>query len=737
MADRDLSNINQRRNTQDRITTNRDAVLPTRRETRVDSIRPAADMRAAQRGKEQADEIRRLFGMAGDATEAYFRHDIAQTAVQAEDDYATGIADAAAGREIDPEQAKQYAYRRGFTSITAAAAQTTFERETAQEADAMINRGATMDEIEAYYGERNAEFVASTLDTYDTDEVRVQVADRLSRWSNAEDNRIGTAVKEKTDREFLETTTGEIQARLGRGEAVDLGAEVANLEAAGLNGVVVQDAIVKSIGAYAVRTRDKEALFALDDARPAEDVAAEVEEARTAELNSPAIEGAPLPPVAPANPAPVSAPVETYKSPVSGGRRTSGFGPRRALIPGASTNHMAVDIAVPVGTEVGATASGVVEFAGTRGNAGKMMIIRHADGSSTEFMHLSGFKAEQGATVSQGQIVALSGNTGNSSGAHLHWAVKDARGNPINPDQHVGKQIAGTPTLADSGAADGSATDSSVKNEARRPRRPGRSILTSEQQMYVTGLIEQIESDTERDIEKARQDKRDTLATELYEASLSGKNVDDRITAAMRDGTLNASEAMSYRNAFTSLRNDQLEGEADDDVVLKYAERFATERPNWSSISSQADRDYQAGRFGSGRAATRAYLDIKQRAASGSRGDNAIPPEERRTAIIARGYVASSLGGMFPAGVAPSDPQRRLMADAQIEWERRVASGQSPMTAADNVFNEYSPRIRSAGRSTTGPGTNGAGNTRAPGETQTATAPRRVRYDATGKVIGD
>jgi len=737
MADRNLSNINQRRNTQERITTNRDAVLPTRRETRTDGVRVAADMRAAQRGKEQAEEIRRLFGMAGDATEAYLRHDIAQTAEQAEEDYTSGIADASAGREINPEQARQYAYRRGFTSITAAAAQTAFERETAQEADAMINRGATMDEIEGYYGERNAEFVASTLDTYDTDEVRVQVADRLSRWSNAEDNRIGTAVKEKTDKEYLDLTTGEIQARISRGETIDVGSEVEALAQAGLNPTVAQDAIVKSIAAHAMQTGDLSAVYGALDARSAEDVAAEVDEARAAELNGPAIEGQPLPPVTPAKPEPVSVPAETYKSPLAGGRRTSGYGRRRAPIPGASTNHMAVDIAVPVGTEVGATASGVVEFAGTRGNAGKMMIIRHADGSSTEFMHLSGFKAEQGATVSQGQIVALSGNTGNSSGAHLHWAVKDARGNPINPDQHIGKQIAGTSTPTDVAADDGAAAGQTDKAAERRARRAGRSILTSEQQVYLTGVIEQVESDNERTTEKARQDKRDALATELYDASLSGKNVDDRITAAMRDGTLNASEAMSYRNAFTSLRNDQLEGEADEDVVLKYAERFATERPNWSSISAQADRDYQAGRFGPGRAGTRAYLEIKQRAANGSRGDNSIPPEERRTATIARGYVASSLGGMFPAGVEPSPTQRRLMADAQIDWERRVAAGESPMGAADTVYADYQPRIRNAGRSTPAPGAAGSGNSRQPGQTQTTTTPRRITYDARGNVTGD
>ena len=726
----DISKIGTRRNAQDRITENRDSVLPSRRETRTPDVQVRADMRSAARGDGGLDELRDFFNGLQRGAETYFEYETQKIAEDARGEYADGTVDAAAGREMDPERAKAYAYRRGFTSVEAANRQTAFERETQQEADAMINRGATVEEIETYQTQRVQEFIGATADTYDTDEVRYEVAERLTRWGTAEDNRIGGAIKEKTDREFLDLTVAETQARLERGEPVDLAADRARLEDAGLNGVVVQEALVKGIAAYAMETGDLSGVYAALDARSAEDVALEVEEAR----NAPDIEGSELPPVAEAAPVAAPAPtVETYRAPVEG-RETSGYGQRRAPIPGASTNHRAVDIAVPVGTEVGAPASGVIEFAGTRGNAGKMMIIRHADGSSTEFMHLSGFNAEQGATVTQGQIVARSGNTGNSSGPHLHWASKDADGNPRDPRNLVGQEIAGTAAPA----AGDVAADVTAQTAERRDRRPGRSILTTEQQVYLLGVVEQVEADTERNVEKDRQDKRDALATELFEASLNGTNVDDRITAAMRDGTLNASEAMSYRNAFTSLRNDQAEGEADEDVVLNYAERFATPSPNWTAISAQADRDYQAGRFGNGRAATRAYLDIKQRAANGNRGDNAIPVEERRTATIARGYVSSSLGSLFPAGVEPSPTQRRLIADAQIEWERRVAAGESPMTVADAVYADYSGRIRNSGRPQPAPGAPGAGGGRQPGQTQTTQqTPRRTAYDSRGNAIGD
>ena len=714
----DLSNINQRRNAQDRITTNRDAILPTRRETRVDGVRVAADMRSAQRGESQAEEIRRLFGLAQNTASTYYDYDIKKTAEEAEADYIQGQTDSAAGREIDPANAQAYAYTRGYNQVKAANLQTTFERETAQEADAMVNRGATPDEIQAYYDERTNEFIGATADSYEEDEVRLQVIDRLSRWSSAEDNRIGTAMKAKTDGELLENTGLELQARMDRGETIDPIAEIDKLTSMGLERDRSRDAILKSIGSYALTTGDVSAIDAAEDAR-------EIDPDAPVTVETAPIEGSDLPPVEPARPAAPAAPArETFRAPVEGGV-SSGYGPRRAPIAGASTNHQALDISVPVGTPVGAPASGVVEKAGpSGGNGGTELVIRHADGSKTGFAHLSSVDVKVGDTISQGQIVAKSGNTGNSTGPHLHWTYRDASGRRQNPQSMVGREMAGT-SSAKADDATVETTTQTPEKPAYRDRRPGRSIWTPEQQIYLAGVREQVASKSERRVEKVRQDKRDALAIDLYDASVKGTNVDDRITTATRDGTLTASEAMSYRSAFSSLRNDQLEGEADDDLVLDYAEKFAVQRPNWNTISSQADRDYQAGRFGTGRAATRAWLEIKQRAANGSRGDNAIPPEQRAATGHARSYLNSALGNLG-GGEALTTSARRVAADGQIEFERRVAAGESPMTVADSIVTLYTPRINAAQGGRQGGG-NGGGNTRAPGTTQT-TGTKELTY---------
>ena len=720
----DLSRQSQRRTTQDRITNNRDAILPTRREDRVDPVRINASMRDAQRGN-NLDELRRFFGQTQDAAEAYFRNDIAQTAKRAEGEFAQGTTDALAGVEMDPAKAQATAYQRAYYSVTASNRQTKFETETAKGLDDLIQNGATVEDIETYMNERSSAFIGEVSDLFESPEVRLQVGQRMQRWSNDLNARASGVLQERTDREMLEMTTGEVQAALGRGEGIDLLGTVDRLKQAGLDGVAVQDEVVNAVVAYATQTGDLTGLYSLLDARRPEDVAAEIEEAR-ATANSAVIEGQPLPSVV-AEPAPAPAapaPASTYIMPLEG-RVTSGFGSRRAPLRGASTDHGGIDIAVPIGTPVVAPADGVVEFAGPRGRGGNTVLIRHADGRVTGYAHLDTITVKAGDRVSQGTAFAASGNTGNSTGPHLHFSARDAQGRRIDP-----RSIVGQP--AQTAAADPAAPAVEVADAEtpaqRRARAPGASVLTSAQQIRVLNAIEGVEADTERRTEKARVEAKDDLTIDLYNRSLRGENVDEAIQTAQASGILEPGEAMTMRGAFRSLRNDVADGEANEDLVLNYASRFATAEPNFASIGAQADRDYNAGRFGTGRNATRAYLAVKERVAAGSRQTASVPPEERRTATVARSYVGSALGQLVGEGAPPS--RRRLGADALIEWERRVAGGAAPMKAADDIIAEYTPRLTQ--RAAAPPG---GGNTRAPGSTQTASAGGVTRVDRNGNII--
>lgn len=126
---------------------------------------------------------------------------------------------------------------------------------------------------------------------------------------------------------------------------------------------------------------------------------------------------------------------------------TSTFGPRSAPLPGASTNHGAVDIGTPIGTNVYACESGTIETATNAGNAGNMVTINHGNGFVSKYMHLSEFKVKKGETVNKGQIIALSGNTGNSTGPHLHFQL-EKDGTKVDPldykyDKDVGNGTEG------------------------------------------------------------------------------------------------------------------------------------------------------------------------------------------------------------------------------------------------------------------------------------------------------
>ena len=131
-----------------------------------------------------------------------------------------------------------------------------------------------------------------------------------------------------------------------------------------------------------------------------------------------------------------------YIKPVEG-KITSDFGYRKAPVPGATTNHSGIDIAVPVGTPVKAIADGKVVAAngGMRGYGNGVFIdhgIINEKHVISEYGHLSEFSVKVGDKIKQGQIIAKSGNSGTSSGPHLHLTIRENR-IPVDPKKYIGK----------------------------------------------------------------------------------------------------------------------------------------------------------------------------------------------------------------------------------------------------------------------------------------------------------
>jgi murein DD-endopeptidase MepM/ murein hydrolase activator NlpD len=94
--------------------------------------------------------------------------------------------------------------------------------------------------------------------------------------------------------------------------------------------------------------------------------------------------------------------------------------------------HEGIDITVSSGTPVVAAASGTVIYAGWLGGYGNLVVVDHGNGLSTAYAHNSGFAVGVGASVGQGQTIAYSGSTGNSSGPHVHFEVR-VNGSAVDP----------------------------------------------------------------------------------------------------------------------------------------------------------------------------------------------------------------------------------------------------------------------------------------------------------------
>lgn len=110
----------------------------------------------------------------------------------------------------------------------------------------------------------------------------------------------------------------------------------------------------------------------------------------------------------------------------------SGYGYRRHPVYGYYHFHPAVDMSNPKGTPIKAAAAGKVTDASYHSGAGYQVVINHGNGFTTTYMHCSKFYVSEGDYVDKGDKIAAVGNTGTSTGSHLHFEVR-LYGNPINP----------------------------------------------------------------------------------------------------------------------------------------------------------------------------------------------------------------------------------------------------------------------------------------------------------------
>ena len=125
--------------------------------------------------------------------------------------------------------------------------------------------------------------------------------------------------------------------------------------------------------------------------------------------------------------------------PISNARITSPFTPKRFHpILKRYKAHLGVDYGAPKGTPIKAAGEGTVKFVGTKSGYGKVVILKHAGAYETLYAHTNGFAKgiKTGVKVKQGQLIAYVGNTGMSTGSHLHFGVYK-NGTAVNPETEI------------------------------------------------------------------------------------------------------------------------------------------------------------------------------------------------------------------------------------------------------------------------------------------------------------
>jgi murein DD-endopeptidase MepM/ murein hydrolase activator NlpD len=112
------------------------------------------------------------------------------------------------------------------------------------------------------------------------------------------------------------------------------------------------------------------------------------------------------------------------------------FGMRKDPFTGVNRFHNGVDLANDIGTPIMAAMSGKVAMLGYNPNFGKYIILSHPEGFQTLYGHLDAFHVKRGDRVSQGHQIGAMGNSGYSTGSHLHFSIF-RRGEPVDPMRYL------------------------------------------------------------------------------------------------------------------------------------------------------------------------------------------------------------------------------------------------------------------------------------------------------------
>jgi murein DD-endopeptidase MepM/ murein hydrolase activator NlpD len=226
---------------------------------------------------------------------------------------------------------------------------------------------------------------------------------------------------------------------------------------------------------------------------------------------------------------------------------SSKFGAARA-----SGAHGGMDITVPVGTPITVAGPGVVIGVGEDEASGKFVRVRHADGTITSYAHLSAQDVKRGDALAAGAVLGKSGNTGNSTGPHLHFRVRDANGKVIDPESIIGKEaLAGGPVEEES-------TPAAQVDLAPGKRQKYYNAAAAHVRSISTADMEEVRLNEQR--EAAARVERRTITADYQLDIMDGQKPDwrndDRLTDVEKI-RLEKAERQEESRAYTEAQRDK------------------------------------------------------------------------------------------------------------------------------------------------------------------------------------
>jgi murein DD-endopeptidase MepM/ murein hydrolase activator NlpD len=333
--------------------------------------------------------------------------------------------------------------------------------------------------------------------------------------------------------------------------------------------------------------------------------------------------------------------------PVTGGRVTSRYGASRG-----NRTHNGVDIAVPVGTPVTAGANGTVERVWRDDRGGLSVIVRYADGSTAGFAHLDSADVQAGQTVRRGQRIARSGNSGQSTGPHLHYTRRNRQGQLIDP-------------MADPGTGEGGAPAATVEDAYRAARDAFMARNPNASARALSALRQEVEGRW-RMRESAEADAEDRIMEEVQQALIANGGNFSALPARLRSRI----PADRYDDAMAFAERIQPRRERDD-VADDIAYNNAITNP--AALGQMSDSDFTRRYAGHPSFTTIANLRASVR--NPSRGSERDDPGNLARDTINRVVTRNLQANGIPVEGADADLARvgaiRSSIDTRVASEQR------------------------------------------------------------------